>query len=93
MWTFVLGGNLHLSITMTCISTIASFGNCDMHYLISSFWCRLSFHWLASGYLNLNTCKSHFTECLIVSYLEKRTCFVIFQLLMSWVVVEQLDKF
>ena len=26
MWTLILGGNLHLSITMTCVSTIAAFG-------------------------------------------------------------------
>ena len=26
MWTHVLGGNIHLSITMTGISTIAAFG-------------------------------------------------------------------
>jgi solute carrier family 10 (sodium/bile acid cotransporter), member 3/5 len=26
MWTYVLGGNLNLSITMTCLSTLAAFG-------------------------------------------------------------------
>ena len=25
MWTLILGGNLHLSITMTCLSTLAAF--------------------------------------------------------------------
>ena len=30
MWTHLLGGNLHLSITMTCLSTLAAFGKTNL---------------------------------------------------------------
>lgn len=34
IWTVLLGGNLNLSLTMTAISTIASFGECNVDFAI-----------------------------------------------------------
>ena len=35
MWTLILGGNLHLSITMTCLSTLAAFSTFALSFMVS----------------------------------------------------------
>ena len=43
LWTYILGGNIHLSVTMTFLSTLAAFGmfwnNVLFTFWKNSFYC------------------------------------------------------